>query len=323
MSGRGEIIVATNAFGMGIDKAALRFVVHYNMPGTLEAYYQRGAGRDGQPSRCLLLHSYGDMKIQEFFVESRYPSREIVAKVYNYLRKLEDDPIEITLDELKERINIDIGTEGIMRVRAFAGESRAGTTQFAAEYRGGEDRQRFANAGRFAAAGIESASQSAVRCSEPRRRVWFEFAYFQWHHLRRRRAGTGIGDLCAVGVEQAYARSTTRRRLRCAVHMLKCGCGSTIWGIDFEELDKRKAAEYAKLECVTRYARTRMCRQLEILDYFGDPNRKKCGNCDNCGGPIPLLPQEHHPAVVERFAWLLAASREPMAASARPWSPRC
>jgi ATP-dependent DNA helicase RecQ len=65
------IAVATNAFGMGINKPNLRFVVHYNVPGTLEAYYQEAgrAGRDGLPATCVMLFSYQDRKTQEYFIE--------------------------------------------------------------------------------------------------------------------------------------------------------------------------------------------------------------------------------------------------------------
>ena len=70
MQTSGAVAVATNAFGMGINKPDIRLVVHYNLPGTVEAYYQEAgrAGRDGVPSRCVLLFNYQDRVLQEFFI---------------------------------------------------------------------------------------------------------------------------------------------------------------------------------------------------------------------------------------------------------------
>lgn len=85
ISGKLPVIVATNAFGMGIDKGNIRLVVHYNMPGSLENYYQEigRAGRDGKESYAVLFYDKKDESIHQYFIANSFPTPEIVTGVYN------------------------------------------------------------------------------------------------------------------------------------------------------------------------------------------------------------------------------------------------
>ncbi len=92
MAGKIDVIVATNAFGMGVDKSDIRLVVHADLPRSPEAYYQEAGrgGRDGKPTRCVLLFNHGDVRLQEFLIDASYPGAEVLRGIWKLLREQPD-----------------------------------------------------------------------------------------------------------------------------------------------------------------------------------------------------------------------------------------
>jgi ATP-dependent DNA helicase RecQ len=135
MRGDVPIMVATNAFGMGIDKADIRYVLHYDLPASLDAYYQEAgrAGRDGEPSACVLLYQRADRRLQAFFMAGRYPTGDDLDALMHVLPGPQDpyatpaalrdtlpglaaSKLRVLLTMLKER--------GVVRERRGAGYRR-------------------------------------------------------------------------------------------------------------------------------------------------------------------------------------------------------
>jgi ATP-dependent DNA helicase RecQ len=108
MTGERRIVVATNAFGMGVDKPDVRIVLHWELPGTLEAYYQEAgrAGRDGEAARCVAFVRKGDLDLQRGFIDRSRPRGRVIRRVGRSLGR-EADPsgrVSVAPDTLARRV---------------------------------------------------------------------------------------------------------------------------------------------------------------------------------------------------------------------------
>ena len=289
MTGEVAVVVATNAFGMGVDKADIRSVIHYNLPGTLEAYYQEAgrAGRDGHPARCVLLYAPGDRFLQEMFIDNEYPPPDGVFQVYEHLRKQDADPIELTLAEIKEGARVDLS------------ESAVGTALKILEGAGAVERFRPRENAAIIRINGEPDDPSLLDRINPQahsqrlvmqvleglvNRRFNEPVYFQPDELAAK-----------IGID----RSALTRAIRTlaadlpldyvppfrgnAVRVNDRAKRARDFRIDFKALDGKKQREYDKLERMVKYAQSTHCRRAYILGYFGDVETTHCGHCDNCG----------------------------------------
>jgi ATP-dependent DNA helicase RecQ len=285
MTGRDTVVVATNAFGMGVDKPDIRFVVHYNLPGTIEAYYQEAgrSGRDGLESRCVLLYAPSDRFIQEFFIDGNYPSREVVGAIYQFLARQDANPIELTQEEIKERLGLSISDMGVgtsLKLLDGAGLiERLRPRENMAIVRIDSEVSLVGLLPSNAAVQrrVLSALERLVQASHG------DDTYFQPHQLAYRlelepqQVSRAIHEMCEkLPIE--YVPPFRGNAIRMRDHTRT----PATLGIDFESLEARKAREFDKLDQVIDYARCSECRRRRILHYFGDHTPVQCGHCDNC-----------------------------------------
>ncbi|HEX2780018.1 MAG TPA: HRDC domain-containing protein, partial [Gemmatimonadaceae bacterium] len=291
-------IVATNAFGMGIDKPNVRLVVHHAMPGTLEAYYQEAgrAGRDGLPSDCVLLHSFPDRFTHEFFIKGAYPEREVVARVYEAVTRDADRAGK--LDDLDtERLALRAGkktsareVESVLRVLVQAGavlrETESSSRVFARLLARPDRIKRELGAEN----GLELALLRALWKAGGGDRVYDGVTL----DLETLPPGLGGAPGALPLLESLQRRQfLTFERDGGGARLARPGAPLSSIPIDWETLDRRRRGDLAKLDAMQQYAYTRGCRRGFVLRYFGDPAaRPSCGACDNClGTHVPATEQ--------------------------------
>jgi ATP-dependent DNA helicase RecQ len=296
MAGEAQVVVATNAFGMGIDKPDVRLVVHYEMPGSLEAYYQEGgrAGRDGGPADCVLMHAYRDRFTHEFFIEQTHPPRKLVEDTLRALRARAD------ADGVVSASQAEIGRE----VSGGAGDRKVYSALRILEENGliaGSRTQRGESVGvmRLVASPrrIRDELDGKERGEELRflRKLW-KLAGGEVIHRgvglpprEVHRAGGGHGrsrELIERLQDEGFIEWT--ERYTAGLLVLDRTTPLPRLPIDWRTLDRRRRNDERKLREMQGYVYTEECRRGYVLRYFGERVvDSDCGACDVCLGEVP------------------------------------
>ncbi len=288
INGDKRVIVCTNAFGMGINKKDVRAVVHFNMPGSVEAYYQEAgrAGRDGEKSFCILLFGSGDYYLQEFFIQGSYPEPGLISQIYSILDSQGEETVLLTheqiLNQLPKRVN-EMAISSAIRIL--------------------EDNQileRLSDKHHKASIKILKDFDMAFDSIDPRaemqKNVLSQLIEIYGQELYRG-VEFFIDDLamkCQINRDSfirgirnlnekeiiSYSPPFRGRGIR----MLERNCDLNQLPINYDVLKERSDKEYQRLYKIKGYSYGQECRHRYILEYFGDHStvKTKCGSCDFC-----------------------------------------
>jgi len=299
LNDRTKIIVATSAFGMGIDKENIRMVIHYNIPGSIENLYQEfgRAGRDGNPSKAFLLFKEKDIEIQKYFINNSTPTAGQVRRVYDTIC----DVANIAVSTRTEKpVLLDKKLKNILKLQNIPAGLLSSSIQILQEAGYLLPVSNFDNS--FYLKFIPSKNEILKFIKSVDNNTLRDIIYV----LLREYGETVINSLTKINVSKlekeltlsikainenldllknigiiTYEKPSAAASVKLATERII----SKNLIIGKQKLEKTKNVQLKKLDKIIEYAQTDECRFKFILNYFGENKKKyRCEKCDICLG---------------------------------------